>query len=90
MVDLYRHEGETIAEEDITDAMEKVGCRQGDVIFVHADVGVFGKLLCLDRKDFLGSICDAIKKSVGAAGTVIMPTFTYSFCKNELFDIKDS
>ncbi len=79
-----------ITEKDITDAFREAGCRKGDVIFVHSDVGVFGKLLCLDRKLSLGSICNAIKESVGPAGTVIMPTFTYSFCKGDPFDVNNS
>jgi len=90
MVDLYEHEGEMITEKDINDALREVGCRRGDVVFVHSDVGVFGKLLCLDRNLFLGSICNAIRESVGSTGTVIMPTFTYSFCKDEPFDITNS
>lgn len=90
MVDLYQHEGVTISDQDILAAMREVGCRQGDVIFVHSDVGVFGKLLCLNRYLFLESICNAIKESVGRGGTVIMPTFTYSFCNGDPFDVNNS
>jgi len=90
MVELYKYDGEAITEKDIYSALARVGCRKGDAIFVHSDLAVFGKLMCFDRNLFLGSICDAIKESVGAEGTVIMPTFTYSFCDGHPFDVKNS
>jgi len=90
MVDLFQHEGKTITEKDIAVALSEVGCRKGDTVFVHSDVGVFGKLLCLDRNLFFESIWNVIRESVSPDGAVIMPAFTYSFCNDEPFDVRNS
>lgn len=72
---------------DILEALRKVGIRKGDAIFVHSDVAKFGKLADIrDRGEFLDLMLAALKEAVGAKGTIIMPTFSYSFTKKEVYD----
>jgi len=73
--------------EDIIDALKQSGIKNGDSIFVHSDLKSFGKLNNkITRQEFLESFIEALKKTVGEHGNIIMPTFSYSFCKNEIFD----
>lgn len=88
---LYKVRDEQIFFSDIVNAFKKIGINKGDTIFVHSSVAVFGKLAgIVDRDLFLQNLIDALKESVGGNGTIIMPTFTYSFCNNELFDVQKS
>lgn len=88
---LYYHGLKPITQNDVESALREVGLREGDVVIVHSDVGSFGKLGDIKNKDeFLKSILDAFLNVIGSKGTLIVPTYTYSFCKNQIFDIKNS
>jgi aminopeptidase-like protein/aminoglycoside N3'-acetyltransferase len=72
--------------EDVIDALKKAGIKKGDSIFVHSDLKLFGKINNkIMRNEFLDSFIEALKKTVGKYGNIIMPTFSYTFCKNEIF-----
>lgn len=75
---------------DIQEALCQVGIENGDDILVHSDISVFGKIATLDRDYLLNAMIEQLAKAVGQAGTLIMPTFSYSFCKNEIFDIQET
>ena len=91
---LYQADGKKIYQADIEHALKKAGVKSGDTILVHSSLTAFGKL-CPDNKesmdtyiDFLmNSIVNAMKKCVGTNGTILMPTFSWSFCKKRIFDV---
>ncbi len=83
---LYSSKGDKINKSNFIKSLKSVGVKEGDTIFVHSDVSVFGKLATLDRNLLLSSIIDSIREVVGNDGTIIVPTFSYSFCKNEIYD----
>jgi len=73
--------------QDIINAFEQTGIKIGDSIFVHSNLKSFGKLNNkIMRNEFLESFIEALKITVGEKGNIIMPTFSYSFCKKEIFD----
>lgn len=78
-----------ISTQDLYDCLEQLGIKKGDVICVHSHLMGFGKPL-LKRQDFMQAIVDTVKAVIGEEGTLIMPTFTYSFCRNEVYDIDAS
>lgn len=86
---LYYYGSIPVTREDIEDAFKKSGLRNGDVVMVHSDVGRFGRLGDIhNREMFLDSILDAFLNVLGGKGTLIVPTFTYSFCNNKVFDVR--
>ncbi len=89
-IGIFEDEGELIEFGDVVSALKEVGIENGDIIFVHSDVSVFGKLCLLEREKFMGLLVGAIKESVGDDGTVIMPAFSYSFCEGEVYDPENS
>jgi len=73
--------------KDVVDALKESGVKDGDSIFVHSDLKSFGKInSVIKRNDFLESFVEALKEVVGRDGNIIMPTFSYSFCRKEIFD----
>jgi len=81
-------ENEKITLKDIEKSLQKVGIKKGDIIFIHSDITSFGKIGNIKNKEaFLEAIINSFKNIVGKRGTIIMPTFTYSFTKNEIYDI---
>lgn len=87
---LYTTEGRTITERDFLDALRHIGIREGDTIFVHSDIKAFGKIAADDKTAFLRALVHALEKSVGENGTLVMPTFSYSFCNNEVYDTRST
>ncbi len=78
----------TYTKHDIKNSLIAAGLGNGDDVFIHSNIGFFGK--CDDAKNskelaecFYHSISDII----GTRGTIVVPTFTYSGCKNEDFDV---
>lgn len=80
-----------IRYQDILKTLKKSGVKKGDIIFIHSDLSAFGKIgEVRDRDEFMGLILKVFKDIVGEEGTIVMPTFTYSFCKNKIYDINFS
>lgn len=88
---LYYYNSAPITQKDIEGALRKAGLEEGDIAMVHSDVGVFGKLGNFhNREQFLDSILSAFSNVLGEDGTLIIPAFTYSFCKKEVFDVNNT
>jgi aminoglycoside 3-N-acetyltransferase len=83
---LYDANGVILRQREFQESLKLAGIRQGDIIFVHSDIGSFGKLLASNRNILLGSLVKALQNAVGKNGTIIMPTFSYSIEKKEVFD----
>lgn len=74
---------------EIIGSLKKVGLKKGDKIFVHSNLGFFGKLrYAINPSDYYLQFKKAIFEIIGYEGTLIVPTFSYSFMNNEVFDIK--
>ena len=50
----------------------------------------FGNLLMFNRNQLLETLIQEFKTCVGDKGTLIIPTFSYSFSKNQIFDVKNT
>ena len=72
-------------------ALKKLNLKRGDVIFSHSNIGFFG--IPQEGRN-IDIIFDLIYSSfievIGEEGTLCVPTFTYSFCKGEKFDMDNS
>lgn len=76
-------------KNDIIIALRKAGLNFGNSLFLHGNIGFFGKLEDADEKHvFCGAFKEAIFQVIGNKGTLVVPTFSYSFCHNENFDIE--
>jgi len=87
---LYEHEGQKIYHSHFVKALKDAGINKGDSVFVHSRVSAFGKLLTFDKNFLMHSLIGSIKDAVGIDGAIIMPTFSYSFDKNEAFDVNST
>lgn len=86
---LFIDKHKKIGKGDFKNVLKSLGVKDDDVLFVHSDVSVFGKLATLDRSFILDSFVEVLQETI-PNGTLILPTFTYSFCKGEKFHIKNS
>ncbi|EJF7070552.1 N-acetyltransferase LegH, partial [Campylobacter jejuni] len=82
---LLEFENKKYSTYDFIENFYKLGLQKGDTLCVHTELFNFGFPL-LSRNEFLQTILDCFFEVIGKEGTLIMPTFTYSFCKNEVYD----
>lgn len=87
---LYESDKGKIFYHDFVNTLRQLGVREGDAIFVHSDISVFGKLCLPDRNFLFNALIDLLMECVGNEGTLIMPTFTYSFCNASVYDVEES
>lgn len=88
---VYYHDGRAITQGDIERALKKSGLGSGDIVMVHSDISSFGKLgEIMDKDQFLQSILNCFLNVIGSGGTLLVPTYTYSFCKSAEFDVRNT
>jgi len=76
---------------DLARVLADLPLSRGDVVFSHSNLGFFG------RPDGVTGgkvICEmfiaALFERIGPEGTLVVPTFTYSFPRREIFDVEAS
>ncbi len=72
---------------DVTDALLSIGMSRGGTVLVHADAIVAAQFPPMPAEQRLDLLIEAIEAAIGASGTLVIPTFSYSFTKGEPFDI---
>jgi len=74
-------------QQDIIESLRKVGITNGDQIFIHSNIGFFGQLEhARSALDYYEAFKNSILEVIGVSGTLIVPTFSYSFCWGNVFD----
>lgn len=74
-----------IGAERITAALEELGVAPDDTLLVHSGLQGSGRIAGARSRDKLDTIVRGLTDAV-PDGTLLMPTFTYSFCRDEVFD----
>lgn len=73
--------------DDIVSALINIGIKNGDDIFIHSNLGFFGMLDgCCSGLDICCKFERAMMQIIGDEGTLIVPTFSYSYCHGELYN----
>jgi len=74
-------------QKNIVQALKKIGIKKNDVIFCHSDISLLGIPDCnISDKKFFNFFLKSFFKVLGKGGTVIIPTFTYSFTNKKIYD----
>lgn len=77
--------------QDIISALKEAGLKKGSNVFIHSNIGFFGRLEnATNQKEYYEIFKKAFFDVIGEEGTIIFPTFSYSFCKGEPFDINNT
>lgn len=72
---------------DIKDCLLSVGIRHGDKLFVHSNIGFFGRIDgALSQDEYCEMFLNAVMDVIGPQGCLVVPSFTYSFCRGNDFD----
>lgn len=81
-------EGKQYGADDVYYALKEIGVDDCETLFLHSDV-MFGKVgVGFSRKEYLNSLYQIFEEI--NVKYLIVPTFSYSFCNNEDFDVNTS
>ena len=81
-------DGCAFSEKDIAYALRAIAADECETLFVHSDIS-FGRISgTVKRQDVLHSLYDILCET--GVKNLIFPTFTFSFCNHEDFDVKSS
>ncbi|MGE4557705.1 MAG: DUF4910 domain-containing protein [Desulfovibrionaceae bacterium] len=74
-------------KEDAIRAFREVGVRSGDIIFSHVALLSLGfPAEVFSGKDAFHVVFEAMLDVIGPEGSFLSPTYSYSFCRREVFD----
>jgi|ERR1051325_5188939 aminoglycoside 3-N-acetyltransferase len=75
---------------DISNVMARFGLARGDIVVMHSDLAKFGVPAgTLDRQAICRGIVDAARDVIGPEGTLVVPTFSYSFGRDKAEKVFD-
>ena len=84
----YDSDNRLFSAEEIKKALLNVGASDCETLFIHSDV-MFGRPAeGFKRREYLCTLYDLVS-GLGIKN-IIVPTFTYSFCNNEDYDVSGS
>jgi aminopeptidase-like protein/aminoglycoside N3'-acetyltransferase len=72
--------------EDLVHGLREIGAEPGDTIFLHVDLAALGEPRGVGEGGAPGLLLAAVREVVGPGGTILVPTYTFSFCRGEPFD----
>lgn len=84
--ELFHADKNNVRKDEMIEAIKSCGGTDCDVLYVHTDM-TFG-LPLLKRNHLLSEIMEVFENL--GVGTIIFPTFTFSFCNAEDFDVQRS
>lgn len=80
--------GREYTTDDVYNTLKAVEAEECDTLFIHSDI-MFGTMKKgFKRKEYLQTLYDIIAKL--KVNNLIIPTFTYSFCNNEDYNVQTS
>src|ERR1700677_1828773 len=77
----------TYSRTDLVDGLRRSGLRPGDIVLFHVSHLMLGQVECgSSGKQVCELLYSAMREVIGPDGTMLLPAFSFSFCKNEDYD----
>ena len=67
------------------DSLNRINVKPEDVLMIHGDAGVASQYKNIEPKERINHLFEELFKYIGTQGTIIVPTFSYSFTRNKDF-----
>lgn len=74
----------------IAQAFRDCGISYGDVVMLHSDALFLAQLPPMSPEERYDTLFNVLDEVLGPDGTLVVPTFTYSFTKGEIYSIADT
>jgi len=70
----------------MTERLTSLGVQQSDCLFVHSGLRALGKFVPTRVHQGFDGLLQVLLEAVGETGTIVVPTFNFSFCKGKAYD----
>lgn len=74
-----------IPEEQLMATFQSVGVGASDLVYVASFMPIFGP-----DPDILAKAVSALRRTVTESGTIVMPTFNWSYCESRQMDLRET
>ena len=79
------------SQSDLVESLKKIGIGFGDVVYTVVNLAALGKASGRStEEEHYQCLIGALRDAVGESGTILVPTYTFSFCRGEVFDVRDT
>jgi aminopeptidase-like protein/aminoglycoside N3'-acetyltransferase len=79
------------SQSDLIDSLRHIGIGLGDVVYAVVNLAALGKMKgCGTTEEHSQCLLKALQDTVGTSGTILVPTYTFSFCRGETFDVQNT
>jgi aminoglycoside 3-N-acetyltransferase len=85
---LFTGKNGSVTNKDLFEALQKLGAQNADVLYIHTALKFGTPNLLIPKKQLLFEILEVIKSL--NVSTLIFPTYTFSFCNGNIFDVQNS
>jgi len=76
---------------NMIESFRTVGLERGDTVFLHVCLQSLGQPKdCFTSEQTSGFLLDALQETIGPEGTILVPTYTFSFCNQQVFDVQNT
>ena len=75
---------------DIHASFSDLGIKKDDIVMIHCDAGVAAQYSDIPLDKRLDYLINSIKDFFSDVGTILVPTFTYSSTKNEVYNVQET
>jgi aminoglycoside 3-N-acetyltransferase len=79
-----------INQAGVTAFFQRAGVVKGDTVFLHSDALVTAELEGNDINEKAETLFAGILDAIGDEGTLVVPTFTYSATKGEVYNVQET
>jgi aminopeptidase-like protein/aminoglycoside N3'-acetyltransferase len=78
-------------KQELAITFRELGLRSGDTVFFHVCLDSLGHMEgCGNEIERDAAVYAAMRQAVGDEGTILVPTYTFSFCRQEVFDVANT
>jgi aminoglycoside 3-N-acetyltransferase len=74
------------SDAELKSCLQSLGIEKGDCLFVHSSLKPLGKFVPARGQGDLAALLDVFFDTIGEAGTFVVPTFNFGFCRGQPFD----
>ncbi len=76
---------------DLVEGFRKIGLQPGDTVFTHVCLDSLGKPEnCASPEQVYELVLSALQEVITHEGTILLPTYTFSFCRQQVFDVQNT
>jgi len=76
---------------DLVEGLKQVGIETGDTVFFQVCADTLGQPKdCSNAEELCEMLWSALQQVLGPTGTILVPSYTFSFCRQQVFDIDES